>query len=123
MKNTWKGIKSKISLQKLTNKLPKLINFGNQTVTGLQIIANTFNSFLYMIEPEVQPEVPFSYKTIFEYLTPPNQDSIFISKEEIIKTISTFKRNKSAVPSSILTKVLCLLKDDILGYLSIIFNI
>ena len=123
MKNTWKGIKSKISLQKLTNKLPKLINFGNQTVTGLQIIANTFNSFLYMIVPEVQPEVPFSYKTIFEYLTPPNQDSIFISKEEIIKTISTFKRNKSAVPSSILTKVLCLLKDDILGYLSIIFNI
>ena len=123
MKNTWKGIKSKISLQKLTNKLPKLINFGNVTVTDLQIIANTFNSFFYTVVPEVQSEVPFSYKTIFEYLTPPNQDSIFISKEEIIKIFSTFKPSKSAGPSSIVTKVLCLLKDDILDYLSIIFNI
>ena len=123
MKNTWKGIKSKVYLQKLTNKLPKLINFGNETVTDLQIIANTFNSFFYTVVPEVQSEVPFSYKTIFEYLTPSNQDSIFISKEEIIKIFSAFKPSKSAGPSSILTKVLCLLKDDILDYLSIIFNI
>ena len=42
----------------------------------------------------------------FEYLPPPNQDSIFISpciKEEIIKIISNFKTKKSVGPNSIST--------------------
>ena len=45
MKNTWKGIKSIIYLQKLTNESPKIITFGDQTVNYPQIIVNTLIVF------------------------------------------------------------------------------
>lgn len=45
MKNTWKGIKSIIYLQKLTNESPKIITFGDQTVINPQIIVNTLIFF------------------------------------------------------------------------------
>ena len=71
MKYTWKGIKSITSLQKTTNDSPKIISLGEHTVTRPQAIANTFNSFFCSVAA-VQSEVPFSYNTFFEYLTPPN---------------------------------------------------
>ena len=93
MKNTWKGIKSIIFLQKTTNDSPKIISLGDHTVTNPRTIANTFNSLFCLVAPEVQSEVPLAYKTIFEYLPQPNQDSFFISpctNEEIIE-INNFK--------------------------------
>ena len=122
MKSTWKGIRSIISLQKTSNDSPKIINLEDHTVTNPRTIANTFNNFFC----SVAAEVLFSYKTFFEYLPPPNQDSIFISpcrKEEIIEIISNFKPKKSAGPNSIPTKILRLLTDDISEHLSIIFSI
>ena len=126
MKNTWKGIRSIISLQKTSNDSPKIISLEDHTVTDPRTIANTFNNFFCSVATGVQSEVPFSYKTFFEYLPPPNQDSLFISlctKEEIIEIISNFKPKKSAGPNSIPTKILRLLTDDISEHLSIIFNI
>ena len=60
MKNTWKGIRSIISLQKTTNDSPKIVSVKDHTVTDLQTILNTFNSFFCSVEAEVQSEVPFS---------------------------------------------------------------
>ena len=125
-KNTWKGIGSIISLQKTSNDSPKIISLEDHTVIDLGTIANTFNNFFCSVAAGVQSEVPFSYKTFFEYLPPPNRDSFFISpctKEEIIEIISNFKPKKSAGPSSIPTKILRLLTDDISEHLSIIFNL
>ena len=116
MKNTWKGIRCIISLQKATHDSLKIISLEEHTVTDPRIIANTFNSFFCSVAAEVQSEVPFSYKTFFEYLPPPNQDSFFIlpcTKEEIIEIISNFKPTKSARPNSILAKILRPLTDDI----------
>ena len=110
----------------MSNDSPKIIILEDHTVTDPRAIANTFNSFFCSVAAEVQSEVPFSYKTFFEYLPPPNQDSFFISpctKEEIIKIISNFKPKKLAGPNSIPTKILRLLTDGIYKYLSIIFNI
>ena len=45
MKNTWKGIRFIISLQKTTNDSPKIISLEDHTVTDQRTIANTFNSF------------------------------------------------------------------------------
>ena len=104
MKNTWKGIRSIISLQKTTNDSPKIISLESHTVTDPQAIANTFSKFFCSVAAGVQSEVSFSYKTFFEHLPPPNQDSIFISpctKEEIIEIISNFKPKKLAGPSNI----------------------
>ena len=67
MKNTWKGIKSIISLYKLTNESPKIITIGDQIVTDLQTIANTFDSFFCSVASEALSEVPFSYRTFFDY--------------------------------------------------------
>ena len=66
MKNTWKGIRSIISLQKTTNDSPKIISLEDHTVTDQRTIENTFNSFFCQVAAEVQPEVPFSYKRFFE---------------------------------------------------------
>ena len=63
MKNTWKGIRSIISLQKISNDSPKIISLEDHTVTDPQTIANTFNNFFCSVATEVQSEVPFSYKT------------------------------------------------------------
>ena len=125
MKNAWKGIRSIISLQKTTNDSP-VISLKDHTVTVQPTIGNTLNSFFCLVAAKFQSEVPFSYKTFFEYLPPPNQDFFFIvpcTKEEIIKIISNFKPKKSAGPNSIPTKILRLLTDDISKHLSIIFNI
>ena len=126
MKNTWKGIRSIISLQKTTNDSPKIISLEDHTVTDPRTIANTFNSFFCSVAAEVQSEVPFSYKTFFECLPSPNQDCFFISsctKEEIIEITSNVKPKKLAGPNSIRTKILRLLTNDISEHLSVIFNI
>ena len=72
IKNTWKGIKPIISLQKTTNNSPRIISLGVHTVTDPRIIENTFNnfdsfnsfnsfnSFFYSVAAEVQSEVSFS---------------------------------------------------------------
>ena len=125
MKNTWKGIRSIISLQKTTNDSPTIISLEGHTVTDPRTIANTFNSFFCSVAAEVQSEVPFSYESFTEYLPPPNQESFFISpctKEEIIEIILSFKPKRSAGPNSIPSKILRLLTDAISEHLSIIFD-
>ena len=77
-------------------------------ITDPRTIAKSFKNFFCSLAAGVQSEVPFSYKTCFEYLPPPNQDSFFISpctKEEIIEVNSNFKPKKLAGPNSILTKL------------------
>ena len=78
MKNTWEGIRSIISLQKTTNDSPTIISLKDHTITDPRTIANTFNSLFCSVAAEVQSEVSFSYKSFFEYLPPPNQESFFI---------------------------------------------
>ena len=126
MKNIWKGIRSIISLQKMTNDSLEIISLEDHTITDLQAIANTVNIFFCLVAAEVQSELSFSYKRFFEYSLPPNQDSFFIppcTKEEIIQIISNFRPKKLTGPNSICTKILrLLLAVDISEHLSIIFN-
>ena len=124
---TWK-IPGKQSNQKKFLSRKRQINDQEQLVLDtkpllipeqMQIF---FNSYFCSVTPEIQSEVPFSYKTFFECLPSTNQDSCFISsctKEEIIEAIS----NKSAGPNNIHTKILRLVRDDISEHLLIIFNI
>ena len=53
MKNTWKGIRSIISLQKKTNHSPEIISLEGHTVTDPRTIANTFDSFFCSVAAEV----------------------------------------------------------------------
>ena len=51
MKNTWKGIRSIIPLQKTTNDSPKIISLEDHAVTDPRTIANTFISFFFSVVP------------------------------------------------------------------------
>ena len=53
MKNTWKGIRSIISLQKTTNHSPQIISPEGHTVTDPRAIANTFDSLFCSVAAEV----------------------------------------------------------------------
>ena len=53
MKNTWKGIRSIISLQKTTNHSPQIISPEGHTVTDPGAIANTFDSLFCSVAAEV----------------------------------------------------------------------
>ena len=64
MKNTWKGIRSIISLQKATNDSPKIISLEDHTVTDPRTIANNFDSFFCSLVAEVQSEVPYYKKVL-----------------------------------------------------------
>ena len=45
-KNTWKGIKSLISLKTVVSNVPTVLSLDNgDTVTNLYDIANTFNNY------------------------------------------------------------------------------
>ena len=57
MKNTRKGIRSIISLQKTSNDSPKIISLEDHTVTDPRTIANTFNNSFCSVATRVQSEV------------------------------------------------------------------
>ena len=54
LKNTWKGIKSIISLKNSTSSSPNVINFNNELTTDLLKIANVFNNYFSSIGENFQ---------------------------------------------------------------------
>ena len=117
MKNTWKGIRSIISLQKTTNDSPKIISLEDHTVTDPRTSTNNFDSFFCLLVAEVQSEVSFSKRffSIYHRLTKTRFSSDRFS--------SNFKPKKSVGQNSIPTKILRILTDNISKHLSIIFNV
>ena len=68
----------------------------------------------------------YSHKYFFEYIKNNSSKSFFLfptNKNEISSIISSLNPNKSFGPNSIPTKILKLLKDEILSHLSGIYNI
>ena len=54
LKNTWKGIKSIISLKNSTSSSPNVINFNNELTSDLLKIANVFNNHFSSIGENFQ---------------------------------------------------------------------
>ena len=67
MKNIWEEIKSLISLQKTIYESAKIITLGDQNITDPQKFLTPLIVFFCWV-------APFSYKTFFKYLAPPDQD-------------------------------------------------
>ena len=49
LKNTWKGIKSRISLKNSASSSPNLLNFNNELTSDPLKIANVFNNLFSLI--------------------------------------------------------------------------
>ena len=126
LKNTWKGIKSIISLKNSASSSPNLLNFNNELTSDPLKIANVFNNYFSSIGEKAQSKIRFSNKTYTDYLQGNNLNSFFITptdSKEVISIISSLSDNKSSGANSILTRILKLLKKDISTHLADIFNL
>ena len=104
LKNTWKGIKSIISMKSSSSNSPTLLTYQNENIDNPERIANIFNNYVSTIGEKIQAKAKHSYKNCTDYLTNENPDSFFLSpfnKEEIKIIISSLDINKSTGPYSI----------------------
>ena len=78
IKNTWKGIKSIISLKYKDSDIPKIIKDKDSFLTAPKDIATWFNKFFCSVAPNIQQKINFSRKSFNHLLKNPCSKSIFI---------------------------------------------
>ena len=98
-KNTWKGIKSIISLKNSASSSPNLLNFNNELTSDPLKIANVFNNHLSSIGEKTQTEIRFSYKYYTDYLH--GENFIFF-----LLSLQTVKKLFPLYPHSVITNLL-----------------
>ena len=126
IKNTWKGIKSIITIKDFSADIPKSLSVDGATISNPLAISNIFNNYFSLIAGKMKLGISFSHKHFSNFLKNRSNISFFISptdKSEIENIISSLDSNKSVGPNSIPIKILKLLKNDISSQLSEIFNI
>ena len=127
IKNTWKGIKSLISLKSLSSSVPAILPLDNgDTITNPYDIANTFNNYFASIAETSKKIIKYSHKHFSDYLSNKNSSTILLQptdKEEIANIISSLSSNKASGPNSIPYRKLFLLKNEILKQLADLFNL
>ena len=126
IKNTWKGIKSIITIKDFSADIPKSLSVDGATISNPLAISNIFNNYFSSIAGKTKLNISFSQEHFSNFLKNRSNISFFISptdKSEIENIISSLDSNKSVGPNSIPIKILKLLKNDISSLLSEIFNI
>ena len=104
IKNTWKGIKSLITLKDISTSVPRTLKHNNKTVTNPVEIAEIFNKHFVSVAEKTRANANYSHKHFSEYLENNSSNSFFLSptnKKEISSIISCFNPNKSVGPNSI----------------------
>ena len=125
-KNTWKGIKSIITMKNVISTVPRTLSHGVNTTTNPCEIANIFNNYFASVAETAKQNINYSHKHFSEYLKHQCNNSIFIQptdSEEIANIISSLNINKACGPFSIPNKILILLKQDISIQLADLFNL
>ena len=127
IKNTWKGIKSLISLKTVASSVPTVLSLDNgDTITNPYDIANTFNNYFASIAETTKKSIKYSHKHFSDYLSNESSSTIFLQptdKEKIANIISSLNSNKTSGPNSIPYRVLFLLKNEISKQLADLFNL
>ena len=127
IKNTWKGIKSLISLKAVTPSIPTVHSLDTgDTITNPFDIANTFNNYFVSIAETTKKSIKNTHKHFSDYLSNESDSTIFLQptdKEEIANIISSLNSIKPSGPNSIPYRILCLLKNDISKQLADLFNL
>ena len=114
IKNTWKGIKSIITIKNLSSDIPKSLFCNGSTITNKVEISNIFNNYFATIAEKTKENINPSHKHFSEFLKNRTQNSFFLCAN----IISSLDSNKSVGPNSIPTKILTLLKNDISSQLA-----
>ena len=127
IKNTWKGIKSLISLKTNASSVPIVLSLGNgDTITNPYNIANTFNNYFASIAETTKIIIKYSHKHFPDYLLNESSSTVFLQptvKEEIANIISSHYSNKISGPNGIPYRKLFLLKNEIPKQLADLFNL
>ena len=127
IKNTWKGIKSLISLKTVASHVPTILSLDNgDTITNPYDIANTFNNYLASIAETTKKSIKYSHKYFSHYLSNGTSSTRFLQptdKEEIANIICYLNSSKPSGPNSIPYRILFLLKNDISKQLADLFNL
>ena len=127
IKNTWKGIKSLITLKSVAFNVPTVLSLDNvDTITNPCDIAKTFNNYFASIaETTRKKTTKFSHTHFSDYLTNENGNTIFLqpTDKEEIANISSLNSNKASGPNSIPYRIFLLLKNEISKQLAGLFNL
>ena len=118
--NTWKGIKTRITVKNITPKI-----FHSRTISDPTAISNVFNNYFTSIAKKTKSNIIFSPKLYTDYLSNANTKTFFLTptdQNEISFIISSLDSHKSSGPNSIPVKILKLLKNDISQQLRGIFS-
>ena len=87
VKNTWKGIKSLISLKTVASHVPIVLSLDNSdTITSPYDIVNTFNNYFASIAETTKKSIKYSHKHFSDYLSNETSSAIFLQptdKEEL----------------------------------------
>ena len=125
IENTWKRIKTIISIKNITATVPHSIEFDNKTITDPTAMSNVFNNYFTSIAKKTNSNIKFLPKHYTDYLFYSTTNTFFLTatdKNEISLLISSLDSHKSSGPSSIPVKNLKLVKNVISQQLSDIFN-
>ena len=118
IKNTWKGIKSLISLKSIASNVPTVLSLDNSdTITNPYDIANTFNNYFASIAENTTKKQNniHLYKHFSDCLANEIGNTIFLQpndKEEIPNIISSLNSNKASGCNSIPCRILYLKKQN-----------
>ena len=112
--NTWKGIKSFISLKTKASSVPTVLSRETgDTITNPNDIANTFNNYFASIAETTKRSIKYSHEHFSGYLSNESSSTIFLQptdKEEVANIISSLNSNKASGPNSIPYRISFLLK-------------
>ena len=126
IKNIWKGIKQIISLKSSSYSIPSKILVGNNPISDVSQIANSFNVFFTNIGKNLSDNVMETATSPMTFMSGCQQVNSFffnyISASEISAEISNLKTSKSCGPFSVPIKILKLIRDHVSVPLEAIFN-
>ena len=127
IKNTWKGIKSLISLKTKASSVPTVLSHENgNTIINPYNIANTFSNYSASIAETTKRSIKYSHKHFSDYLSNESNSTIFLQPtdtEEVANIISSLNSKKASGPNSITYRILFLLKNEISNQLANLFNL
>ena len=124
MLKVWEGIREIIGSNSKSS--PSSIRVDGHLTSDPKTIANGFNNFFTSIADTVCSNIGPTNRHFSHYLRNPNRQSIFldcITPAEILLIINSLSFNKSSGPYSIPSKILHLIKYDLCGPLSFLFNL
>ena len=103
IKNTWKGIKTIISIKNIRTTIPHSIEFNNRTITDHTAMSNVFNNYFTSVAEKMKSNIKFSPKHHADYLSNTNTNTFFLTltdKTEISFIISSLDSYKSSGPNT-----------------------